>query len=95
MITRLPVRLMAIGASSDARTALQMLPGDRVMFTCNDALTIYDPASRTVVESKPAGVGLLGTNGSLVRKSIGGHAVVLVGGSEAVKYVDDSGNNQH
>jgi len=74
-------------------TALQALPTNRVMFTCDDALTIYDLASRAVVESKPAGVGLLGENGSLVRTSVGGHSIALVGGSQAVKYVDDSGNN--
>ncbi|MFC4308596.1 Ig-like domain-containing protein [Steroidobacter flavus] len=73
--------------------ALEMQASNRVLVACDDQLIVYDLATRTAIESKAAGTVWLGRSGSLVRSSINGRAVVLAGGLQAVKFVDDSGNN--
>jgi hypothetical protein len=73
--------------------AVEMQATNRALVACDDRLVVYDLATRTIVESKSAGTSWLGKSGSLVRGSLNGRAVILAGGMQAVKFVDDSGNS--
>lgn len=77
---------------AEAVTAIEPLPEGRALATCGSDLVVYDFTTGTVVDQAESGATEIGSNGSLVTGNVGGRAVVLAGGTRAVKFLDLSGN---
>lgn len=73
--------------------ALEPLPSRRALVACGSELVVYDLAAGMRVAATESTVVGLGRKGSLVSGILGGRAVVLAGGSEAVVFADVSDNS--